>query len=80
MIMKKIILSFVILFLLTGCWDYNELNNYSIVSGVSIDKSGDEYEASVLISNSPMIFRMFVLKLINITILNYQPQKLLKVI
>lgn len=51
--MKKIILSLFILFCLTGCWNYNELNDYSIVSGVAIDKNDDKYEASVLISNSP---------------------------
>lgn len=51
--MKKVILSLIIMFLLSGCWNYNELNDYSIVSGVAIDKDGDEYEASVLISNSP---------------------------
>lgn len=51
--MKKIILSFIILLTLSGCWNYKELNEYSIVSGVSIDKKGDEYEASILISNSP---------------------------
>ena len=51
--MKKIILSLFILFCLTGCWNYNELNDYSIVSGVAIDKKDDKYEASVLISNSP---------------------------
>lgn len=51
--MKKIILSLIMLLCLTGCWNYNELNDYSIVSGVAIDKEGDEYEASVLISNSP---------------------------
>ena len=51
--MKKIILNLIILIALTGCWNYNELNEFSIVSGVSIDKSGDVYEMSVLISNSP---------------------------
>ena len=51
--MRKIILSLIILFCLTGCWNYKELNDYSIVSGVAIDKDGDEYQASVLISNSP---------------------------
>ena len=51
--MKKVILSLIILFCLSGCWNYKELNDYSIVSGVSIDKEGDEYELSVLISNSP---------------------------
>lgn len=51
--MKKLILSLIILFCLSGCWNYKELNDYSIVSGVAIDKVGDEYETSVLISNSP---------------------------
>ena len=51
--MKKIILSLLMLVCLSGCWNYNELNDYSIVSGVAIDKDGDEYETSVLISNSP---------------------------
>ena len=51
--MKKVILSLIMLFCLTGCWNYKELNDYSIVSGVAIDKKGNEYEASVLISNSP---------------------------
>ncbi|MBQ2947148.1 MAG: Ger(x)C family spore germination protein [Bacilli bacterium] len=51
--MKKIILNLILLLTLTGCWNYNELNDYSIISGVAIDKSEDEYEMSVLISNSP---------------------------
>lgn len=51
--MKKIILSLILLLTLTGCWNYNELNDFSIVSGVAIDKSDDQYEMSVLISNSP---------------------------
>lgn len=52
-IMKKIVLSLIILFCLSGCWNYKELNDYSIVSGVAIDKVGNEYETSVLISNLP---------------------------
>ena len=51
--MKKIILSLIILLCLSGCWNYKELNDYSIVSGVAIDKNDDEYQLSVLISNSP---------------------------
>lgn len=51
--MKKVIASLIILLCLSGCWNYKELNEYSIVSGVAIDKDGDEYEASILISNSP---------------------------
>lgn len=50
--MKKIIVSFLILISLTGCWNYKELNDYSIVTGIAIDKKDDEYEVSVLISNA----------------------------
>ena len=51
--MKKIIVSLLILFCLSGCWNYKELNEYSIVTGVAIDKKEDKYEVSVLISNAP---------------------------
>lgn len=51
--MKKIIISLFILFCLCGCWNYKELNEYSIVTGVAIDKKDNEYEVSVLISNAP---------------------------
>lgn len=50
--MKKFILILTFLFLLGGCYDYKELNDYSIVTGISIDKIEDKYEISVLISNS----------------------------
>ena len=30
--------------------NYKELNDYSIISGISIDKKDDEYEVSILIS------------------------------
>ncbi len=51
--MKKIIISIFILFTLSGCWNYKELNDYSIVTGIAIDKNEDRYEVSVLISNAP---------------------------
>lgn len=51
--MKKIIISIIFLFSLTGCWNYHELNNYSIVTGIAIDKAENGYEVSVLISNTP---------------------------
>lgn len=51
--MKKIIVSFIFLITLSGCWNYHELNNYSIVTGVAIDKSEEGYEVSVLIANTP---------------------------
>lgn len=51
--MKKIVISLFILFCVSGCWNYKELNEYSIVTGIAIDKSDNEYEVSVLISNAP---------------------------
>ncbi len=51
--MKKIIISLMILLTLSGCWNYKELNDYSIVTGIAIDKKDDKYEVSVLISNAP---------------------------
>ena len=47
--MKKII---IICLMLTGCFNYKELNNYAIVTGLSIDKSDNGYEVSALITNA----------------------------
>ena len=43
--MKKLILIPIIL-LLTGCWNYNELNNLAICTGIAIDKNENNYEIS----------------------------------
>ena len=51
--MKKIIFSFFIVLCLTGCWNYKELNEYSIVTGIAVDKSEIGYKVSILISNVP---------------------------
>lgn len=51
--MKKIIFSFIVILLTSGCWNYKELNEYSIVTGIAVDKSDNEYKVSVLISNVP---------------------------
>ena len=50
---NKLLVIFLLLFLLCGCGNYRELNNMAIVTGVAIDKTGDNYEISVLIANSP---------------------------
>lgn len=39
-------------FLLTGCFNYSELNNLSIATGMSIDKDGEDYVVGMLISNA----------------------------
>jgi len=42
-----------LLFLMTGCWNYQELNNISISTAITIDMNEDnEYEVSTLIANS----------------------------
>ena len=50
-ICKKIFL-IALIQLLTGCWNYRELNNCAIVTGMSIDYNNDSYVVSLLFSNS----------------------------
>jgi len=49
--MKKIIL-ILFIFTLTGCYNYTELNQLAIATGFAVDIKDDEYEVTVLISNS----------------------------
>lgn len=49
--MKKI-LCIIIIFLMTGCWNYHELNNLAITTAIAIDKKGDKFEVSILVANS----------------------------
>jgi len=49
--MKKILL-FLMLFSLTGCWNYRELNQLAIATGFAVDIVNDEFEVTILISNS----------------------------
>lgn len=49
--MKKILLLLPLLFCLTGCYNYRELNDLAIVSGISIDKNEDEYVVTVEVVN-----------------------------
>ena len=53
--MKKIILSLVLLLFLSGCWNYNELNDYSIATGMAIDYEDNKYLVSFLISNGKKV-------------------------
>ncbi len=54
--MKKIIISTLLLLTLTGCWNYNELNNYAIATGMAIDVTKDnKYMVSFLISNGKKV-------------------------
>ena len=49
---KKIFLLIIISFFMTGCWNYNELNSLAITTSMAVDKSGNDYEVSILIANS----------------------------
>ena len=51
--MKKLIIVISLIIVCTGCFNYSELNDYAIATGMAIDKSDDGYEVSMLISNSP---------------------------
>jgi len=44
--MKKLIILLLLPFFLTACYDYNELSNLAIVSGIAIDYENDEYEVT----------------------------------
>lgn len=48
----KIIILFICCFFLTGCWNYRELNELSISTGMSIDKSEKGFTVGMLISNA----------------------------
>ena len=48
--MKKLLILPLII-LLTGCWNYYELNNIAITTGIAIDKNNEQYEVTYLISN-----------------------------
>ena len=50
--MKKIIILLIILLpLLTGCYNYRELNDLSIVTAMSIEKNNDLYKVTVQVVN-----------------------------
>jgi spore germination protein KC len=49
--MKKLFL-ILILFSLSGCWNYRELNQLAIATGFAIDYIDDEFQVTILISNS----------------------------
>lgn len=50
--MKKIIVFLIMLFGLTGCYNYRELNDLGIVSGISIAKVDEGYELTVEVVNT----------------------------
>lgn len=50
--MKKIFILLITIFLLSGCYNYKELNEISIISSISIDKKDDEYLVGAQIMNA----------------------------
>lgn len=51
----KMIIALSFCFFLTGCWNYRELSDLSITTGISFDKEDDNYKVSMLISNAQKI-------------------------
>ena len=49
--MKKILL-LPLIFLMCGCWNYKELNNLAMTTGIAIDKIDNDYHVTLLISNT----------------------------
>lgn len=49
--MKKILFLFIIIFFVSGCYDYVELNNLSIITGIGIDKVDENFKISFEIIN-----------------------------
>lgn len=45
--MVKLLLTAILLFIPTGCWDRHELNDLAIVSAIGFDKIGDKYHVIV---------------------------------
>lgn len=50
--MKKIIILLCLLFVISGCYDCEELNNLNIVTAIGFDKEGDEYLVTLEITKS----------------------------
>lgn len=48
----KFVCVFLLVFFLTGCFNYYELNKIAICTGMAIDKSDDGYEITYLVSNA----------------------------
>ena len=47
----KIIIAILIIFILSGCYNYKELNKIGIVSSISIDKADNEYLVGAQVMN-----------------------------
>lgn len=50
--MKKLLLITIIVLLLSGCYNYKELNELAVVSSIAIDKKDDKYLVSAQVMNA----------------------------
>lgn len=50
--MKKFFIIIVIMLFVTGCYDYRELNDMSVVDGIAIDYKDDKYEVKLEVVSS----------------------------
>lgn len=50
--MKKIIILIIVMFFITGCYDFEELNNMNIVTGMGFDIEDGEYKISLEITKN----------------------------
>ena len=51
----KIVLIGFLCFFISGCWNYNELNDLAIVTGIGIDEHEEGFKLSLMISNSQAV-------------------------
>lgn len=49
---KILVTIFLLSFILTGCWNYHELNDLAITTGIAIDVKDDKYIVSYMIANA----------------------------
>lgn len=49
---KILIITFILSFFLTGCWNYHELNDLAITTGIAIDIKDGKYMVSYMIANA----------------------------
>ena len=47
----KIIILLVISFLITGCWNYRELDEIAIITGIAIDKEENDFIVTVIVAS-----------------------------
>lgn len=49
---NKILFLIILVFSLSGCWNYNELDELALVTGISIDKGNEGFTVNYMISNA----------------------------